>query len=418
MTARRLSHVAEVSVSTVDKHTVEGEVPVRLCNYVDVYKNDAIVDGLNFMSATATPDEVKRFSIAQGDTLFTKDSETADDIGVPAFVRATSPLVCGYHVAIARPREDAVDPRFLYWSLASTAAAQQWQVLATGVTRVGLRQSDIGKLSLWVPDLREQGVIADFLDRETAKIDALIAKQERLVAALADRMTAEASSLVWRGLSDHELAPSGIDPAGDSPSHWRRLRNKDVLFERVQLSAAGDEELLTVSHLTGIRRRADSTVNMFEAESTEGYKQVEAGDLVINTLWAWMGALGVSELDGIVSPAYGVYTVRPGASVEPVYLHHLMRSPAYVTEMTRHSKGVWTSRLRLYPASFLGLNLVLPPLAEQHTIVAHLNERQVQTQVLIAKAKELISVMRERRAALITAAVTGKLDLTTYGKAG
>lgn len=356
-----------------------------------------------------TGEFVEAARVVRGDVVVGMDG----DFKVGQWLGAEDALL---NQRVALLRTDAITARFLLYALPQELEAINAVSYATTVKH--LSASQILHATVSWPGIEGAAVIVDFLDRETAKIDALIAKQERLVAALRDRMTAEASSLVWRGLSKHELAPSGIDPAGDSPTHWRRLRNKDVLFERVQLSRAGDEELLTVSHLTGIRRRADSNVNMFEAESTEGYKQVEAGDLVINTLWAWMGALGVSELDGIVSPAYGVYAVRTGAGVEPAYLHHLMRSPAYVTEMTRHSKGVWTSRLRLYPASFLGLNLVVPPRGEQLAIVAYLNERQAKAQILIAKATELIALMQERRAALITAAVTGKLDVTTYGKAG
>lgn len=106
--------------------------------------------------------------------------------------------------------------------------------------------------------------------------------------------------------------------------------------------------LLTVSHLTGVTSRAEKDVNMFMAESLEGYKRCEAGDLVINTLWAWMGAMGVARQPGIVSPAYNVY--QPVAQLDPEYVDLMVRTPRFVEEITRYSKGVWSSRLRLYPA--------------------------------------------------------------------
>src|SRR5258708_3890269 len=94
---------------------------------------------------------------------------------------------------------------------------------------------------------------------------------------------------------------------GDMPPRWRVARIKTFMRETVDLSKTGEEELLTVSHLTGVTPRSEKDVNMFLAESMTGYKLCRPGDLVINTLWAWMGALGISRHSGMVSPAYGTY---------------------------------------------------------------------------------------------------------------
>ena len=111
---RRQRHVVEMLVSNIDKHTVEGEVPVRLCNYVDVYKNDRITEHLSFMPATASPDEVERFRLRVGDVIITKDSEIWNDIGVPALVEYTaSDFVCGYHLAILRPRDGVISGGYI-----------------------------------------------------------------------------------------------------------------------------------------------------------------------------------------------------------------------------------------------------------------------------------------------------------------
>ena len=109
---------------------------------------------------------------------------------------------------------------------------------------------------------------------------------------------------------------------------------------------------------------------MFEAETTEGYKLCYADDLVINTLWAWIGAMGVSPVDGIVSPAYNVYTPCP--DLYPSYVDALVRIPVFAEEAIRYSKGVWSSRLRLYPEGFFEIWLPVPPLNEQQTIVKHI----------------------------------------------
>jgi len=104
---RRLRNAAEMRVSNVDKHTRDDEVPVRLCNYVDVYKHDRIRNKIPFMRATASPEEVARFLLKRGDVLITKDSEAWDDIGVPALVEEPADdLICGYHLALLRPIQE------------------------------------------------------------------------------------------------------------------------------------------------------------------------------------------------------------------------------------------------------------------------------------------------------------------------
>lgn len=407
--AVRLMHLARVSVSNVDKHTLPGQQRVRLCNYTDVYKNETIVDNLPFTWASASADQVRSFSLEPGDTLFTKDSETAADIGVPAFVEsAGSDLICGYHLAIARPRRSRADPRFLFWAMSSERVREQWEVAATGVTRVGLRQNDLRRVEILVPSTIEQRMIGGFLDRQSAMIDALIAKQQQLIVRLEERKRALVDTLVWHGLDHARRSGTGIDPAPDAPDHWVRAQNRRILRERVSLSTTGVEEMLSVSHITGVTPRAEKNVTMFEAETTVGYRLVSPGDLAINTMWAWMGALGVSRHEGMVSPAYGVYAFHEDVDVR--YFEYLYRSRPYVAEMTRHSRGIWSSRLRLYPGSFLRLGVVVPPREEQTRIADHLDDKLAKSDALIAKTQRFIQLSKERRAALVTAAVTGQID--------
>jgi type I restriction enzyme S subunit len=156
---------------------------------------------------------------------------------------------------------------------------------------------------------------------------------------------------------------------------------------------------------------------MFMAESRVGYKICRPGDLVINTLWAWMGALGVANNYGIVSPAYGVYRFTSDG-VEPRYFDYLYRTREYICEMTRHSKGVWTSRLRLYPESFLALKCPVPPKVEQVEITRTLDRELESDQRLRSTIQRSCELLAERRQALITAAVTGQFDVSTASGRG
>jgi len=237
-----------------------------------------------------------------------------------------------------------------------------------------------------------------------------MAAKAQLLALLAEKRRALITQAVTRGLDPHVLIrDSGLSWLGDVPAHWEVERTRWLFQERDERSATGEEELLTVSHLTGVTPRSEKNVNMFEAETTEGYKTCRAGDLVINTLWAWMGAMGVAPVDGIVSPAYNVYV--PGQRLDPGYVDALVRIRVFAEEATRYSKGVWSSRLRPYPEGFLEIWLPVPPIEEQHAIVAHIAAETARLDALAAAAEPTVALLKERRVALIAAAVTGQVRI-------
>jgi type I restriction enzyme, S subunit len=412
-TGRRLKFLADIWVSNVDKLTIDGELPVLLCNYTDVYHNALISESLPFMSATATKDQIVNFTLRSGDVLFTKDSESPADIAVPAYVPTSLPgVVCGYHLAIARPDQTKVTGRYLYWVMASSLAQSYFATAATGVTRFGLRQDVIGDFVVPIPPIDRQAAIAGFLTQEADRLDALVREKQDFVQLLTEKRAALISHAVTKGLnSDALLRDTGVPWLGDIPAHWSVVRAKDIFAEVDQRSEAGDEEMLSVSHLTGVTRRADKNVNMFEAESNEGAKLCWPGDLVINTLWAWMGAMGISPLHGVVSPAYHVY--RPSAALTPAYVELICRTAAFVKEVTRYSKGVWSSRLRLYPEGFFEVLVPVPPAAEQHQIAETVRHQTGHIDELVCATLDSVLLLKERRSALISAAVTGRLNLGT-----
>ena len=179
---RRLRNIADMRVSNVDKHVKDGENPVRLCNYVDVYNNDYIDKRIDFMNATATDEEIERFRLERDDVLITKDSETWDDIGVPALV--TEPardLISGYHLALLRPRPDKLSGGYLLRTLSSKGLAYQFHIEAKGVTRYGLSHAGITTVWLPLPSLSEQTDIVRFLDYATTNLDKAVTHTRRQI---------------------------------------------------------------------------------------------------------------------------------------------------------------------------------------------------------------------------------------------
>ena len=304
----------------------------------------------------------------------------------------------------------SIEPRFLRGVCLSPAFINAVDASTFGSKMPRAEWDFIGNIPVPVPEWERQNAIADYLDRETARLDTLLAEKERLLKLLAEKRRALITHAVTRGLDpDTPMRDSGVPWLGEIPGHWKVERARWLFRERDQRSATGDEELLTVSHLTGVTPRSEKEVHMFEAETTEGYKLCMQGDLVINTLWAWMGAMGVSPVDGLVSPAYNVY--EPTERIAPAYLDALSRLPVFAQEATRYSKGVWSSRLRLYPEGFFEIFLPVPPLSEQQEIVTFLNNECKKLENLKAATQRTVDLLKERRSALIAAAVTGGIDI-------
>lgn len=204
--------------------------------------------------------------------------------------------------------------------------------------------------------------------------------------------------------------PARVHWIGEIPAHWPEKRGKYFFREVDERSQTGEEELLSVSHTTGVTPRSQKNVTMFKAESYVGHKLARPNDIVINTMWAWMSALGVSKDVGIVSPAYGVYRPLNDGDFLPAYLDYLLRTPMLRWEYICRSTGIRSSRLRLYPDKFLDIAFPCPPREEQERMVAFLRGKDVQVRRLIRSKRRLIGLLNEQKQAIINRAVTRGLN--------
>ena len=201
-----------------------------------------------------------------------------------------------------------------------------------------------------------------------------------------------------------EYKDSGAQWLGKIPKHWDIIKAKYLWNEVFSFSENGSENLLSVSQYDGVTQAKNES----RSESLKGYKKVAKDNLVINIMLAWMGGLGVSEYNGIVSPAYCVYRLKKAAN--PKFMHYLYKTPIYLAEFARHSTGVIPSRWRMYTDDFGQVLTLVPPIDEQDKIVSYLDKVTSKIDEAIAQQQKMIDLLNERKQIIINNAVTKGLN--------
>ena len=422
----KLKHIASVQNSNVDKKSEEGEQPVRLCNYVDVYYNDRITPDLNFMEATATLAEIRKFRLREGDVIITKDSEARDDIAIPAYVmRDFEDVLCGYHLALLRPHS-SMDGRFLKYCFGAEMVNLQFQVAANGITRYGLSLDALRGALFPVPPLEEQCEIADFLDQKTAAIDAIVRKKERLIDLLQEKRQAVISRAVTRGLDPEvEMKDSGMEWVGDVPAHWEVLQLRRVLRSIEQGWSPSCESRQADEGEWGVLKAG--CVNYGKLNWSEHKAlppsldpvpelAVRAGDLLMSR------ASGSPHLVGSVAyvDSYRpkmmisdkIFRLRPESSrAMAPYLALSLNSRFARAQIEQAIRGAEGLANNISQESVRELWIPLPPLNEQEEIVGGVAKKLTSLDKAIHMLEKQIGILRERRQTLISNAVTGKINV-------
>lgn len=201
---------------------------------------------------------------------------------------------------------------------------------------------------------------------------------------------------------------SGVKWLGQIPSHWGAGKMREFFSERKQLSHDGSEMLLSVSEYSGITPSVNEAgENVSRSVSLIGYKKCKSTDLIINIMLAWKRGLGISDYDGIVSPAYCVFETH---NINPHYANYLLRTDLYTAEFKRNSTGIIESRLRMYPDDFKNIVCINPPMREQEAIVAYLDKVTAEIDRAIEAQQKMIDTLNERKQIIITRAVTRGLN--------
>lgn len=412
-----IRHIADVWTSSVDKHTVEGESPIQMCNYTDAYKKDRVRPGPDLMRATATPTEIARNRLKVGDSVFTKDSEDPSDIGISAFVDGEADdFVCGYHLAIARPHA-ATHPRFLNWALRSRPVLEHFGNYAAGISRYGIGLSDLRSAPIPLMENKDQRRIASFLDEHVSRIDRIIAarrNQALLVSAaelehvrsattLAGSSATRASGIPWMPAIGRDAVLWRFGQAFETGSGTTPKSDRAEYYN-------GHIPWVTTSDLRD-RRITDLPRSVTDAAMRDysALRVFPPGTVMIAMYGATVGRLGRLEIPACVNQACCALIERGPVTLDYAFFWLL----AYRSEIMGLASG--SGQPNISQEIVRGLQIPVPNRKKQKEIVAELEDYTVSTQRLNEALARSITLLGEYQSSLITAAVSGELDVTTAG---
>ncbi len=296
--------------------------------------------------------------------------------------------------------------RWLYWLLQTLRLDEGTDEAAVP----GLNRETAYAREVFVPPLSQQRTIASYLDRETARLDELVAEKEQLLDLLAEKRRALITRAVTCGLDPAlPLRDSGIPWLGVIPAHWKTRRVAWLFSERDE---RGEPDLplleVSINHGVILREFSEERIESTAADFNT-YKVARQGDVVFNKMRMWQGAVGIAPEDGLVSPDYVV--AEPVGLLSSAYAKRLFQTAAFSAECARHSHGIVWDRLRLYWTGFRDIEVPLPPVQEQAEIVEQIAFEAKRLEELRESTESTVALLKERRAALIAAAVTGKIEM-------
>jgi type I restriction enzyme, S subunit len=307
---------------------------------------------------------------------------------------------------------DKSEPRYFHHLFRTPHFAKEAERWSYGITSDmwSLRPEHFKMIYSCVPTPPEQAAIVRFLDHMDRRIRRYIRAKQKLIKLLEEQRQAIIHRVVTRGLNPNvRLRPSGVAWLGQVPEHWETVRNGQLFTQRNE-TGFPDLPILEVSLKTGVRIRSFGSSDRKQVMTDKSkYKRAAKGDLAYNMMRMWQGAVGVTPVDGLVSPAY--VTAKPLKENESQYFSALFRTTAYMAEVDKYSRGIVKDRNRLYWEDFKQIPTICPPPNEQLAIADAIDQSTASMNSAIQRIDREIALLREYRTRLIADVVTGKLDV-------
>ncbi len=361
--------------------------------------------------------------LTQGDLVFADTSEDIEGSGNFTQLTSDETVFAGYHTIIARPN-DRQCSRFYAYLLDSLEIRTQIRHAVKGVKVFSVTQAILRGVDIWQPSLEERKKIASFLDHETDKIDTLIEKQQQLIKLLKEKRQAVISHAVTKGLNPNApMRDSGVEWLGDVPEHWivvplHRIvqSHRPITYGIVQPGEPdeGGRFMIRNQDFSSGWVRGDSIFRVSDAiEAPYKRARMEPNDLVMTIVGA-VGNVGIIPdwLDGANTTQNLARIAIDSEKADPFYIAAVLQGPIGKRNVDRYSKGGVQAALNLdHIRRFI---LPVPPLDEQREMTTALQYETGVFDSLEQQAKNIVELLQERRTALISAAVTGKIDIRNW----
>lgn len=310
------------------------------------------------------------------------------------------------------------DNRYLRYFLTNAAFIDVVTASTYGTKMPRANPQFIKNLEICYCDLAEQQQIADYLDTKCSEIDATAEDIQKEISLLEDYKKSVITEAVTKGLNpDAEMKDSGIEWIGEVPKHWVTIRIGNAFSIRNERNYLPMEQVQLLSLYSGkgvFPTGEEGTTNSGNhAQTVADYKIVKKNDIVVNIILAWMGSLGISNYNGVVSPAYDVY-IPNEEKVVPHYYHYVFRTSGIANECYRYGRGIMMMRWRTYSSEFKRIHVPFPPLAEQQQIADYLDTKCSEIDAIIADKKRQRGILAEYKKSLIYEYVTGKKEVPVH----
>ena len=346
-----------------------------------------------------------RYLITRGDILVSW-AATLD-----AFIWEKEEGWLNQHIFKAVPIS-SVNPRFFYW-LIKVAMDYMNNDNKHGIVMQHVTVGLFGNFIVGIPPLSEQQKIADYLDKVCGEVDEMIALQEKMIEELKAYKQSIITEAVTKGLNSNvPMKNSGIDWIGEIPEHWEVIKIGRIFRLRDERNYKPMEEVQLLSLYTGIGvfPHGEQEERGNKAITVKGYKVVHVNDIVVNIILAWMGAIGVSNYNGVTSPAYDIY-IPNLETVIPHFYHYVFRTKGIAAECYKYGRGIMMMRWRTYSSEFKQIYIPFPPLSEQQSIASFLDTKCSEIDSLIAIKQQKIAELKEYKKSVIYEYVTGKKEV-------
>jgi len=420
----KLKHIANYFLSSINRHVDVEERSVDICHYPYAYKNESIDSQTELDKGSCTLDQFEKYKLIKGQIIITKDSESADDIGVPAYVQEdVKNAVCGYHLGTIQSNSDKIDSKYLFRFVQSTIVSNYFEMTVNGITRYGLSKPTVENLTIPFPPLQEQTQIAKYLDYQTNIIDQLIEKKEKLVILLQEQRQAIINEAVTKGLDPNaKMKDSGIEWLGEIPEKWTIAKTKHITINvtdgaHVSPDLSSDDFPFISTVNIGNRGQID-WANCLHT-SSESYHSLVANGCrpkIGDVLYSKDGTIGkttIIDFEREFVVASSLLIIRPNPDlIESEFLNYLFHSNFVNQQIDQLLSGVALRRISI--TKFSNLEMIIPPLNVQKKIVNAIKAKVNLLNSVLDLINDQIIKLKEYRQSIISEAVTGKIDLREW----